>query len=582
MALSVIIISETKNVELNPEIGRNLCRVKSKNGELGGYTKDILTENLTERDNAFLVCPRCQGILRDACLSSRGEQFCSSCTKQDEQTHPNLHMNNMVYSLKCTCPLNNRGCTWLGILEECEEHLDMCGYVLEKCILDCGMVSSRDEQKIHIENNCVQRLIMCENCCEILKFCDMPKHLDECPKMKVECNLNCGTVTFRENLTQHLAQECGQVKEPCKLGCQLSLPRIEHEIHVKEHCEQRLVMCEHCGEDFKSLYIQRHLDLCPIMELTCSLGCGKMICRENMERHIADDCGLMVTWCNLGCGISFIRDELKSHLEDICVLRKIPCQHCCQELRACDLSIHLENCPKVAVGCEIGCSILILREDMVHHIENECPEKEIDCPFAKYNCKVGIAKRKELSQHLVENRDQHTELKLNVLEEIIVRQNTIILTQSEQMEKMSQQITALYSISNITKLNWRIERLEFYKTSVSNQYQVSGCIFSFLFFNGDIRIDFPVQRISKYEKLDTVFKARFQICMICQKDLQFIKDIQSSVIEVKQKDISKGCSREIAYISKIDMYNFSRVLPDPDTPSEMVRSVDIEIFVIKQ
>ena len=176
----------------------------------------------------------------------------------------------------------------------------------------------------------------------------------------------------------------------------------------------------------------------------------------------------------------------------------------------------------------------------------------------------------------------HTELKLNALEELVLKQNEIILTQSKQMEKMSQQITALYSISNITILNWRIEKLEFIKTSVSDTYQVSGCAFSFQFCNGVIRIEFPAQKISKYEKLDTIFKAKFQICLICRKELEFIKDIQSSVIEIKQKDIAKGCSREIAYISIIDMYNFSRMVPDPESPSEMVRLVDIEIFVIKQ
>lgn len=582
MAENVNIPSETKNFDLNPEIGRELCRVTGKNGKLGGYMKDILTENLTERDNAFFVCLRCQGILKDACLSNKGEQFCTSCTKRDEQTHPNLHMNTMVYSLKCTCPLNNRGCTWLGTLEECEEHLDICGYVFEKCILDCGVVSSRDEQKIHVKNTCVQRLTVCEHCCEMFKFCDMSKHFDECPKMKVECSLQCGSVIFREKLTQHLAEECGQVEEECKLGCQLLLPRSEHEIHVKEHCEQRLAMCEHCGGDFKFIDIQRHLDSCPLIELECDLGCGKMVCRENMERHMDDDCGLMIIWCNLGCGVNFIRDELKIHLEDKCVLRITPCQHCCQDFKACDLSTHFEKCLKMKVECEIGCGMSTFRENMAQHYESECQEKEVDCPFAKYNCKVGTLKRKELDNHLVETQDQHTELKLNALEELVLKQNEIILTQSKQMEKMSQQITALYSISNITILNWRIEKLEFIKTSVSDTYQVSGCAFSFQFCNGVIRIEFPAQKISKYEKLDTIFKAKFQICLICRKELEFIKDIQSSVIEIKQKDIAKGCSREIAYISKIDMYNFSRMVPDPESPSEMVRLVDIEIFVIKQ
>ena len=98
---------------LLPEIGRDLCRVRTEGGKYRGYKKDILTENLSERDNAVFVCPRCQGILRELCISIDGEQFCSCCKKEEEQTHTNIHMNTMALCFKCTCPLIVRGCGWL-------------------------------------------------------------------------------------------------------------------------------------------------------------------------------------------------------------------------------------------------------------------------------------------------------------------------------------------------------------------------------------------------------------------------------------------------------------------------------------
>ena len=64
--------------DLEPETGRDLCRVR-RDEERRGYRKDILTDNLSERDAVF-ICIRCQGILREVCISiDGGEQFCSSC-----------------------------------------------------------------------------------------------------------------------------------------------------------------------------------------------------------------------------------------------------------------------------------------------------------------------------------------------------------------------------------------------------------------------------------------------------------------------------------------------------------------------
>ena len=56
-----------------PEIGRVLCRIMifrggeygedMQSGDYGGYRKDILTENLTERDKAVMICNVCNGIM---------------------------------------------------------------------------------------------------------------------------------------------------------------------------------------------------------------------------------------------------------------------------------------------------------------------------------------------------------------------------------------------------------------------------------------------------------------------------------------------------------------------------------------
>ena len=73
-------------ITLIPEIGRDLCRVEKDEMDYRGYRKDILTENLTERDKAVIICINCEGIMKEACISSSGEQLCSCC----EEKHPSM------------------------------------------------------------------------------------------------------------------------------------------------------------------------------------------------------------------------------------------------------------------------------------------------------------------------------------------------------------------------------------------------------------------------------------------------------------------------------------------------------------
>ena len=316
-----------------PENGRNLCLMKGKSSGYRGYKKELLIENLSERENTMFVCIRCEGIVREVCISSGGEQFCSSCKGGNEQIHPNSQMDSMVLSFKCSCPLIARGCDWLGTLGGCQEHLDTCGYVLEACKLRCGVVLQRDELKVHEKEKCSRRVMKCEHCQRYFQFCELSTHFNECPKVEVSCELKCGVV----------------------------------------------------------------------------------MCREAMPSHVEKECGLVVELCELGCGVVLTRNELRMHVMDTCVNRVVLCEHCWRDFKFCYLAIHHDDCPKINVSCKL-CGIVMCREDMAQHMEQDCVEKEIECPFVKYKCEVVSIKRKYLSQHLDEKRTEHLELKLNVME----------------------------------------------------------------------------------------------------------------------------------------------------------------------
>ena len=413
---------------------RDLCRVERKKGLYGGYRKDILKEKLSEREKLFLICKICKGIMREASMSRSGGQSCSTCDERYGSwfggPSPNVPLRKMISSLECCCPLNNRGCDWLGTLNDCEDHLYTCGYVYNECGLRCRMVLQRNELKVHETNNCLLRKVRCVHCDTELISYRLPTHLEMCPKMEVSCILECGKKLCRENMAQHLEQECGLVVETCKLGCGVELTRDELKIHVTDTCVQREIPCKHCKGNVKFCDVTNHIEMCPKMEVSCEL-CDIVMCRVDITQHLEKECGLVVETCKLGCGVELTRDELKVHEKEDCSQRKIPCKHCKGNVKFCDMTNHIDVCPKVRVSCEL-CNVIMYREDMTQHLEEDCVEKEIECPFAEYKCEVGLIKRKYLSQHLKEKRTEHLELKLNAtelkltaLEELVMKQNEL-------------------------------------------------------------------------------------------------------------------------------------------------------------
>ncbi|KAI6647984.1 TNF receptor-associated factor 4-like isoform X1 [Oopsacas minuta] len=434
-------------VQLVSEHGPDLCRVRGEGGLVRGFRRDILTENLSERDCALLVCPRCRGILREACISFGGAHFCLSCTKGNEQTHPNTHVRNTISSLKSTCPLSTRGCEWLGTLGECENHLDMCS----------------------------------------------------------------------------------NVHEICKLGCDIVLPRYELVNHMSEKCLQRVIPCEHCEKNF----------------------------------------------------------------------------------RVCNMSSHMNDCLKMLQTCELGCGILVCSEDMERHLEEECVEKKVGCPFIKYKCEVGLIKRKELYQHLEEKRTEHTELKLNAMEVIVMKQNEMMERMSQQTEKklnatedmllkltrkvesltkesdfnqeeiIVEDNTLLCTLPNATKLQWRIEKIENMMKprlsstfSFSHKFQVDGFIFNFqLQYSDGLRINLCPHIGSNYDILHWPFRAEFLTYLICHSNRKSTLEFKSPTININKEDYyfhSIWKDREIA------------LFPRASIKPEFIRdgAIHLEIFVI--
>ena len=141
----------------------------------------------------------------------------------------------------------------------------------------------------------------------------------------------------------------------------------------------------------------------------------------------------MLETCKVGCGVVLQRNKLKVHEKKNCSHRIVECEHCREEFKSFKLSTHLHECPKMEVTCLL-CGIAMYNENFTTHVEENCPEKETECLFARFKCEV-IIKRKLLDQHLEEKRTEHLELKLTAMEELIMKQNKTIENLNETIAR---------------------------------------------------------------------------------------------------------------------------------------------------
>ena len=208
--------------------------------------------------------------------------------------------------------------------------------------------------------------------------------------------------------------------------------------------------------------------LCPIHKR----GCNWVGNLGDCEKHLKT-CGYVYEKCKLGCGVVLSRDELKIHSKEACSQRIVVCEYCKEKFKHRDLLTHHTRCNKMPVPCELRCDKLVIRENMRQHMVIECGEKEVNCPFVQYGCKVGLIKRKEMNQHLEDKKTEHMEIKMNSLEETVVKQNEIITQLSEKMDTLFNP-----EEHNVALLNMEITHLCKF---TSKEYMLCGLPMSFIF-----------------------------------------------------------------------------------------------------
>ena len=248
----------------NPDNIDKLLYVKTaKRGKASyrGYKTVYLTQELSAMESDFLSCSMCQGISREA-ISSEGEILCKLCKQWNSSSNPANKVRNSVANLNVRCPLS-RDCGWNGKLVDGEKHLKECGKFFVTCTLECGDVTERCEMSNHLKTECLLREMKCEFCDLVFIFKNLNEHLKTCPAHPIVCK--CSRVLRRDAVEEHIDKdcelteiECPYAKYSCKIG---KILRKDLLVHKKEFYieHQDMLERENCLVTEKlGMYVQKH------------------------------------------------------------------------------------------------------------------------------------------------------------------------------------------------------------------------------------------------------------------------------------------------------------------------------------
>ena len=166
-------------------------------------------------------------------MSSNRIVKCEHCQKDFKSCELNEHFEKCP-KMKVSCELK---CGATMCREDMEQHLyHHCGMVQDTCNLGCGVELTRDELRIHEKDTCVQRIIRCEHCFAYIRFWNNPKHLTECPRVRVPCQL-CSVEIYREDIAEHIEKYCPEEMIECpfvKYKCMTRIKRKDMDKHLEE------------------------------------------------------------------------------------------------------------------------------------------------------------------------------------------------------------------------------------------------------------------------------------------------------------------------------------------------------------
>uniref|UniRef100_A0A7E4W4J1 RING-type E3 ubiquitin transferase n=1 Tax=Panagrellus redivivus TaxID=6233 RepID=A0A7E4W4J1_PANRE len=221
-------------------------------------------------------------------------------------------------------------------------------------------------------------------------------------------------IVFTEELPADvICKKCGQVLrrplkvEPCghhlctacltpeMVTCPECAAIIEHEKTTPDKTLQRRirklgVQCTYkdngCPWQGELRQLESHTSLCEFADSLCPNGCGTLIAKGDLDRHIAEDC----------------------------LKRSTVCEYCKKSIPFKTVKNHLKACPEAIIDCPNGCDLKGRPRRIINDHLDICPRKGSVCPFGEFGCDYTGGKA-NLQKHIKNEPITHLNLLLNGL-----------------------------------------------------------------------------------------------------------------------------------------------------------------------
>ena len=230
-----------------------LCTNKQKGCEWQGELNDI-NNHLGNSDGCQFEEARCSNecgkMIQRQYLTNHVETECP-CRKVNCQYCHEIGERQFIEGQhkeecpKLPLPCPNK-CKFAAILrEDMEAHRSVCQLEIVNCLNKCGKLFERQCLMIHMETECLNRIVECLHCHTLGPHSQIkgPPHTKYCPKLPLPCPNKCeiGSVP-REDIEAH-RNECPLEMIQCEyynVGCEVMMARKDQKKHDNEKMEEHL------------------------------------------------------------------------------------------------------------------------------------------------------------------------------------------------------------------------------------------------------------------------------------------------------------------------------------------------------
>ncbi|CAM9205474.1 unnamed protein product [Chrysoparadoxa australica] len=307
------------------------------------------------------LCERCGEEMMEADRHEHMEELCplrpvkcdcgATVTAQDKAYH-------MRYECKNPSSPCLYGCGFMGKQAARLQHEELqCP--LRPIIHSCGDQVLAKDLSAHEANACEQRELICKDCSNKVKACNMEEHTAyHCLERPVPCSLFCGKTLPLSKLAAHVDLECRNRPWTCKT-CGLTLRASGREAHEKSRCTTS--SCSHCGRIVMQQELAEHEENCMQRPKPCSL-CHMQVPKHAMPEHDKQHCPGRKLKCP-DCGTDVAASALPEHRKETCPERFVMCgRGCGQRVRASGLHLHEARlCLLNTWTCQCGESVKMVQ-----------------------------------------------------------------------------------------------------------------------------------------------------------------------------------------------------------------------------